>query len=122
MVNTFNNNIFGLDFDIEKNENFILDNILKLMHEYNNVNSEMVDLKVTYEKEENDETNKKHNKYVNNQNNDLLYEKNNYKTSLAKFKIKINYFIHIILIKKNLIPEKLILNKNYLLIYIMVCC
>lgn len=91
LVNTFNNNIFGLDFDIEKNENFILDNILKLMHEYNNVNSEMVDLKVTYEKEENDETNKKHNKYVNNQNNDLLYEKNNYKTSLAKFKILHHY-------------------------------
>ena len=93
-----------LDYDIERNENLIITNILNYMHIYNDINSKTIDLKLTYEKEENLEENKKTNKFINSQLNDLSYAKNYNKILAAKYKVLLqnnnNYNLHFAIYRK----------------------
>jgi len=75
-----------IDYDIDRNENLLINNILKFLDRYNEVNSKIVNLKLEAENE--DEPGQKNkNKLLENQANDLLYVKSYNKSLLTKYKI-----------------------------------
>jgi hypothetical protein len=82
---TINND--NLDYDIERNENFIINNILKLIDKYNIINSKIIDFKLQSDKEEESSNNIIKNKLINNQTSDLIYAKTYNKTLTSKYKI-----------------------------------
>ena len=85
-LETIHNND-NLDYDIERNENFIINNILKYIDKYNIINSKIIDFKLQLDKEGNSSDNKIKNKLINNQTSDLIYAKTYNKTLTSKYKI-----------------------------------
>ena len=76
----------NLDYDIDRNENILVNSILKFLDIYNENNSQIVHLKLEAENEANQEQ-KNNNKLLENQNNELLYVKSYNKSLLTKYKI-----------------------------------
>ena len=93
----------NLDYDIDRNENILVNSILKFLDIYNEDNSQIVHLKLEAENEANQEQ-KNNNKLLENQNNDLLYVKSYNKSLLTKYKIlyshKNDYTLLIAIYKK----------------------
>ena len=93
----------NLDYDIDRNENILVNSILKFLDIYNENNSQIVHLKLEAENEANQEQ-KNNNKLLENQNNDLLYVKSYNKSLLTKYKIlyshKNDYTLLIAIYKK----------------------
>jgi hypothetical protein len=93
----------NLDYDIDRNENILVNSILKFLDIYNEDNSKIVNLKLEAENEANQEQ-KNNNKLLENQNNDLLYVKSYNKSLLTKYKIlyshKNDYTLLIAIYKK----------------------
>ena len=77
----------NLDYDIDKNENIVVNNILKLVQKNDKINSQIVDLKVISENEESLPQNVINNKLLNIENIDLLQAKNQNKILTAKYRI-----------------------------------
>ena len=77
----------NLDYDIERNENLILNNILKLLNRYNKINSTIIDFKIQSEREVNSHDNLTKNILMNNQISDLNYLKAYNKSLTSKYKI-----------------------------------
>ena len=77
----------NLDYDIERNERIIVNNILKFFKRCNEINSNIVHLKIISEREDNSEQCKKTNKLLEQQKNNLLYVKNYNKSLISKNKI-----------------------------------
>ena len=94
----------NLDYDIDKNENIIINNILKLVQKNDKINSQIVDLKVLSENEESLPQNIINNKLLNIQNMDLLQVKNQNKILTAKYKIlhynNKDYSLHLSIYRK----------------------
>ena len=94
----------NLDYDIDKNENIIVNNILKLVQKNDKINSQIVDLKVLSENEESLPQNVINNKLLNIQNMDLLQVKNQNKILTAKYKIlhynNKDYSLHLSIYRK----------------------
>jgi len=94
----------NLDYDIDKNENIIINNILKLVQKNDKINSQIVDLKVLSENEESLPQNVINNKLLNIQNMDLLQVKNQNKILTAKYKIlhynNKDYSLHLSIYRK----------------------
>ena len=93
----------NLDYDIDRNENILVNSILKFLDIYNEDNSQIVHLKLEAENEANQEQ-KNNNKLLENQNNDLFYVKSYNKSLLTKYKIlyshKNDYTLLIAIYKK----------------------
>ena len=93
----------NLDYDIDRNENILVNSILKFLDIYNEDNSKIVNLKLEAENEANQEQ-KNNNKLLENQNNELLYVKSYNKSLLTKYKIlyshKNDYTLLIAIYKK----------------------
>jgi len=93
----------NLDYDIDRNENILVNSILKFLDIYNENNSKIVNLKLEAENEANQEQ-KNNNKLLENQNNELLYVKSYNKSLLTKYKIlyshKNDYTLLIAIYKK----------------------
>ena len=93
----------NLDYDIDRNENILVNSILKFLDIYNENNSQIVHLKLEAENEANQEQ-KNNNKLLENQNNELLYVKSYNKSLLTKYKIlyshKNDYTLLIAIYKK----------------------
>ena len=93
----------NLDYDIDRNENILVNSILKFLDRYNEANSKIVNLKLEAENETN-QGQKNNNKLLENQNNDLLYVKSYNKSLLTKYKIlyshKNDYTLLIAIYKK----------------------
>ena len=84
----FENNLNkdNLDYDVERNERAIINNILNFVDKYNGVNENIIHLKVMLEKEENLLQNMLNNKLINNQSFELSYAKNYNKILKEKYK------------------------------------
>ena len=84
----FENNLNkdNLDYDVERNERAIINNILNFVDKYNGVNENIIHLKVMLEKEENLLQNMLNNKLINNQSFELTYAKNYNKILKEKYK------------------------------------
>ena len=84
----FENNLNkdNLDYDVERNERAIINNILNFVDKYNDVNENIIHLKVMLEKEENLLQNMLNNKLINNQSFELTYAKNYNKILKEKYK------------------------------------
>ena len=94
----------NLDYDIDRNENIIINNILRLVNKNNKINSQIVDLKVISEKEESLPQNVINNKLINLENMDLLQVKNQNKILAEKYKIihynNKDYSLHLSIYRK----------------------
>jgi hypothetical protein len=102
----FDNNLNkdNLDYDIEKNERAIINNILNFVDKYNSVNENIIHLKVMLEKEENLLQNMLNNKLINNQSFELTYAKNYNKILKEKYKFLCyhnnDYSLHLAIYQK----------------------
>jgi len=77
----------NLDYDIDRNERIIINNILRFFKRYNDINSNIVHLKIASEREDPTEEYKRTNKIIANQKDNLLYAKNYNKSLISKYKI-----------------------------------
>ena len=87
----------NLDYDVERNENMMVKNILKLINRYNKINAKVIEFKIQSEREENSYDNYKKNILINNQISDLNYLKAYNKSLTSKYKIALyqnnDYFL-----------------------------
>ena len=87
----------NLDYDVERNENMMVKNILKLINRYNKINTKVIEFKIQSEREENSYDNYKKNMLINNQISDLNYLKAYNKSLTSKYKIALyqnnDYFL-----------------------------
>ena len=87
----------NLDYDVERNENMMVKNILKLINRYNKINTKVIEFKIQLEREENSYDNYKKNILINNQISDLNYLKAYNKSLTSKYKIALyqnnDYFL-----------------------------
>ena len=87
----------NLDYDVERNENMMVKNILKLINRYNKINTKVIEFKIQSEREENSYDNYKKNILINNQISDLNYLKAYNKSLTSKYKIALyqnnDYFL-----------------------------
>ena len=87
----------NLDYDVERNENMMVKNILKLINRYNKINTKVIEFKIQLEREENSYDNYKKNTLINNQISDLNYLKAYNKSLTSKYKIALyqnnDYFL-----------------------------
>ena len=87
----------NLDYDVERNENMMVKNILKLINRYNKINTKVIEFKIQSEREENSYDNYKTNILINNQISDLNYLKTYNKSLTSKYKIALyqnnDYFL-----------------------------
>ena len=87
----------NLDYDVERNENMMVKNILKLINKYNKINTKVIEFKIQLEREENSYDNYKKNILINNQISDLNYLKAYNKSLTSKYKIALyqnnDYFL-----------------------------
>ena len=77
----------NLDYDLERNENLIINNILKLMKKYNRINSEIIDFKIQSEREGTSHDNFMNNILKNKPISDINYLKAYNKSLTSKYKI-----------------------------------
>ena len=102
----FENNLNkdNLDYDVERNERAIINNILNFVDKYNDVNENIIHLKVMLEKEENLLQNMLNNKLINNQSFELTYAKNYNKILKEKYKFLCyhnnDYSLHLAIYQK----------------------
>ena len=102
----FENNLNkdNLDYDVERNERAIINNILNFVDKYNGVNENIIHLKVMLEKEENLLQNMLNNKLINNQSFELTYAKNYNKILKEKYKFLCyhnnDYSLHLAIYQK----------------------
>ena len=93
-----------IDYDIDRNENVLIKNILKLVNKYNDINFKIMDFKLMTEREDDSEKNIKNNKIMVDQKNKLIYIKNYNKTLKTKYQILHNsnkdYSLHLAIYKK----------------------
>ena len=87
----------NLDYDVERNENMMVKNILKLINRYNKINTKVIEFKIQLEREENSYDNYKKNILISNQISDLNYLKAYNKSLTSKYKIALyqnnDYFL-----------------------------